>query len=544
MARDYETDRRTGATVESAPSEPELVASTSAGPTFTSSGPIPPVEITTSATTPTASDRAFSPDSKRPGVKAVLELFAKGTPEPMQVVDVIDAHRDDRDAILATLEATAGHDYVQQVHAAMGHLRASVKRRELVAGDPNDPDGGFFIGSQAEQGARWRTAGGRFTGTAGKDGLDSRYRLDSDDALHAHVGKDGSGALAWERDGKNQGELYGSYHGGKDYEAGVRRTWDVGGGALTTGARHKVTGDGATDGVFGSYRTADGKTTTDAALGVHDGQFSGSAGVTTKPTAHDTVAGSIAHDDHGTTLAASGTHGFGDRSISGSAQLHHGPDGTTGSIAGSYQDKTTHVDGSVTRGVDRTSLHLGASEQVTPELSVSGHLDHVNPDHGSSQTTLGLSERYRSGKVVEGLDLEAGKGERDYFKSTGSVDAQLGKNLYGGAFGSYQLEAGHQSTAQLGASLTFTPSEKTALTLAGVLDQTGALETRLQLDVFKSRISNVGDLADHKKDALVSLFVSYSMGGQHHMLDDRFGAPQVGVGGDADKVMAGIRIKF
>jgi len=277
---------------------------------------------------------------------------------------------------------------------------------------------------------------------------------------------------------------------------------------------------------------------------VRDGQFAGSAGVTYKPTAHDTVAGSIAHDDHGTTLATSGTHGFGDSSISGSAQVHHGPDGTTGSIAGSYQDKTTHVDGNVTRGVDRTSLHLGASEKVTPELTVSGHLDHVNPDHGSSQTTLGLSERYRSGNLVHGLDLEAGKGERDYFKSTGSLDAQLGKNLYGGAFGSYQLEAGHQASSQFGASLTFTPSEKTALTLAGVLDQSGALETRLQFDVFKSRISNVGDLADHKKDALVSLFVSYSTGGQGRMLDDRFGAPQVGTGSEGDKVMAGIRIKF
>jgi hypothetical protein len=173
---------------------------------------------------------------------------------------------------------------------------------------------------------------------------------------------------------------------------------------------------------------------------------------------------------------------------------------------------------------------------------VSGRLDHVKPDHKEGQTTLGLSERYRSGKVIHGLDLEAGHGERDYMKATGSIDTQLGQNLYGGAFGSYQVESGHQASGQLGANLTFTATDKTALTLAGVLDQSGALETRLQLDVFKSRISNVADIAD-KKDALVSLFVSYSTGG-NHMLDDRFGAPQASSPVGDDKVMAGIRIKF
>ena len=53
-------------------------------------------------------------------------------------------------------------------------------------------------------------------------------------------------------------------------------------------------------------------------------------------------------------------------------------------------------------------------------------------------------------------------------------------------------------------------------------------------------------LPDHKKDALVSLFVSYTQGGNPGMLNDRFGAPQESYGRAANEgqVMAGIRLKF
>ena len=547
MTLDLETERRPSDVAAAESKTADEAPASSA--TFTSKGAIPPVAMATNsaAAGPSASEQAFGPHvAPGAGVQALEALLATGTPDPTKVVELIDAHRDERAAIFELLESKLGAPYVEKVHGAMAKLRASVGRREVVAGDPNDPSGGYFIGSQAEQGARWRTGDGKFTGTANKDGLDSSYKLDDRDNLHARVGKDKTGTLAWEHDGKNEGELYANVHNGKDYEAGVRRNWDVGGGTATTGLRHKVTADGATDGAFAGYRTKDGSTSGEVALGVHDGHPAESASVTTKPSARDTITGSVAHDDHGTTVAASGSHGFDGGSISGSAQVHQGPDGTTGSLAGAYQNQGTKLDGNLTRGADRTSLHLGGSQQLSPELGVSGHLDHVAPDHGPQQSTVGLSERYRSGEVVHGLDLEAGHGERDYFKSSGSVEAQLAPKLYGGAFGSYQMEAGHHGTAQVGASLTFSTTEKTALTLAGVIDQSGALETRLELDVFKSRIANVKDLADHQKDALVSLFVSYQQGGNRNMLDERYGAPQATTGADAGtgRVMGGIRIKF
>ena len=147
--------------------------------------------------------------------------------------------------------------------------------------------------------------------------------------------------------------------------------------------------------------------------------------------------------------------------------------------------------------------------------------------------------------MIEGLDVEGGKGAHDYLKATGSVSGQLAPNLYGSAWGSYSYEAGHQDTAQLGASLTLTHDEKEALTLAGVVDQHGRFETRLQFDVFKDRINSISALDQHKKDAMVSLFLSYSqqVGGQR-MLDDRLGAPQYSTPGNASQVMAGIRIRF
>jgi len=509
MSQAFDTEPQK-TTAETA-TEEEVAESPQPQTTYSASGPLPPVATTSKPAGPSASDRAFGGE----GLQQLEALLAKGQPPTKDIVALIDAHRDEHDAILALVEQKLGSTYAESVRTGLSKLRASVDRREVVAGDPGDPQSGFFVASQKEKGARWQTADGRFTGTANKDGLDSRYRLDSRDALHAHVGKDRVGTLAYERDGKNQGELFGSYKGADDYEAGVRRTQPVGPGQLTEGVHHHVTKDGTQDGVFGTYKQ--GTTSVTGEIGTHDGHLAESASVTTKPTPETQVSASVAHDERG----------------------------TTGQIAGSYQDQTTHVDGNVTRGLDQTSLHLGASERLTPQDTLSGRLDHVAPDHGASQTTLGVSERHKSKDLVHGLDLEAGTGARDYFKTTGTLDAQLAPDLYGGAFGSYQTERGHQDTSQLGASLTFTPSEKTALTLAGVIDQSGRLETRLQLDVFKSRIEGVGDLAQHKKDALVSVFLSYSQGGTgSRLLDDEFGAPQADTGGGDQRIGAGIRIKF
>lgn len=495
-----------------------------------------------------AAAEAATPEAKQgPGVQALEALLQQGgVPEPDQVVAILDAHRGERDAIFQALHQTLGNAYVQRVIDATSGLRASLDRREVVAGDPSDPQGGFFVASQAEQGARWRTSGGGFTGKVDKQGLDSRVRLDDDDALHAHVGSDRSGTLGWEHAGRTEGELFGSFRGGDDHELGLRRAWGLDAGTLTTGVRDRVQGGTRTDSVFGDFKSTDGKTTASGALGIQDGGFAGSLGATRQLGANDKIAGSIAHDPNGTTLSASGSHGLaGGGTIDGRAQLHHGADGTTGSIAGASHHGGTAIDGSFTHGADADKLHLGATQQVSPELRIAGHADHEHRQAGD-QTTAGVSERFRSSGLAHDLALDAGTGTRDFVGLRGSMDARLAPNLFAGAFGDVRAEHGKQTEGHLGASLTFTPNEKTALTVAGIVDQNGVLETRLQLDVFRKKVESVGDLADHKKDALVSLFVSYSQAQSGSMLDDRFGSSQLGATQQAgeSRVMGGIRIKF
>jgi len=184
--------------------------------------------------------------------------------------------------------------------------------------------------------------------------------------------------------------------------------------------------------------------------------------------------------------------------------------------------------------------------KLDPQTTAGGSLSYLRDRHGS-QATLSASEHRRTGDYVQDSHITLGAGNHDYVDTGGSIETQLGDNMYGGAFGNYHAEKGQHPTAQLGGSLTFTPSEKTALTLAGVIDQNGSLETRLQLDVFKSRIDGVGALSDHQKSALVSLFVSYSTGatmGSTHALDDRFGAPQLETTTHDNKVMFGFKVKF
>jgi hypothetical protein len=529
-----------------------------------------------------------------PGVQALRAVLATGMPEPGKVVELIDAYRGDHDAMFALLQQTLGNGYVQRVLQTMDHLRLSVKQKELAAGDPGNPEAGYFLASQQQQGAKWRTANGNFTGTVDKKGLDTTVKVDPHDALHARVGADKNASLAWEHDGKNEGELYGHYGNAKDYEVGLRRTQDAFGGSVTEGVRHRQTASGTVDEAYGSYKSTDGKTEAQGAAGVANGHFAGNLSASQKLGEHDTVKGDVSTGEKGTSFSLSEHHALKDGAID--ASVKHTPDGTTVGVSGqeklgehdtvsgsvthdpkgtsaSLSEHHTFKDGSIDASVKRTpdghfieSLaaqgKLGEHDTLSGSVthgptgtsgtltehhalksgSIDTSLTHEHNDKGD-QTSLTLGEKYRSGNVVQGLDLSAGTGTRDYLNATGSVDAKLAPNLYGGAWGSFGVEGGHHATAQLGASLTFTPQEKTALTLAGVVDEHGVLETRLQLDVFKDRLNGIGDIADHKKDALVSLFVSYStQTGHASMLDNRFGAPQKEVGNG--QIMGGIKIRF
>jgi hypothetical protein len=470
---------------------------------FNATGPVPEVRPN-AVPARSASELAFE---KGPGVRALETLLATGAHTPKQVLALIDAHRDESAAMFVLVESKLGAAFATEVRDAMG-LRASIKNKEVVAGDPTDANGGFFVASAKEQGARWQTADKSFTGTANKDGLESTYQIDENDALHAKVDKKGNGTVGWDHDGKTVGELYRDKH-----ELGLRHNWELEGGAnLATGLRNRSHDGGSTNEAFGTYRSANGQLTADGSVGLHDGKVAEHLAATYKPSDRDQFSGSLDHNAAGTHLTADASHRLDNgATIAGHGELAHGENGTTGKLSGSYRDATTSLDASVARGDGQTTLHLG--------------------------------ERYATGNLVQSFDLAAGRGERNYLSATTGVDAKLAPNLYGGAFGGFRAEDGHQTSGQVGASLSFTPHERAALTLAGILDQSGNLETRLQLDVFKSKIANVGDLAGHKRDALVSLFVSYSTGANRHMLDDRFGAPSVTTNVDPH-VMAGIKIKF
>jgi hypothetical protein len=567
MAQEVSADRKrpdeqTAATVV----PPQELAT--APTTFTTAGEIPPVAPTAPASTGlSASERAFAT-----GIDQLRALLASGRPDPKAVVALLDAHRDEHDAMLALLAARLGAAYVAEVRGAMG-LRASIARKEVVAGDPANPNGGYFIASQAQQGAKWSTAGGGFTGTIDKNGLDSTVRLDDNDSLHAQVKADKSGTLAWNHDGKTAAELYGNYHDGNNYDAGVRRTWGVGDGQLTTSLDHNVSKDTTTDAAIASYKTGDGKTTASASAGLENGGLFESLNASTKVNDTTTLTGSAKHTAAATTGSLGAAYHKGNTNLQGSiarnaadTSLHFDgseqlspawtlretldanvPDSghtqLTGSLAAAYKHDSTTFDAGVTRAADSTKLHLSGSEVPADHWKLEQSLDSTIPDHGQSQTVLKLGESYRTGNLVESGSLEAGVGHTSYLRANGGLDAQLAPNLYAGAFGSYSYSGGKQDTAQIGASLTFTPQEKQALTLAGVIDQNGTLEARLQYDIFKSRIESVQDLADHKKDALISLFVSYRADSGRHALDDRFGAPQLDTGA-GQQIMGGIRIKF
>src|SRR4051794_9236296 len=151
------------------------------------------VAADTKATDPVAAAPAAKSGE---GTEQLRALLAKRPPDPKAVVQILDTHRGEHDAIFALLHQSLGNAYVQAVMAEMNGVRASIKNKEIAAGDPSDPNGGYFVAGQAENGARWRTGGGGFEGTANKDGLDTRVKLGADDALHGQGDKGGGAKLA------------------------------------------------------------------------------------------------------------------------------------------------------------------------------------------------------------------------------------------------------------------------------------------------------------------------------------------------------------
>lgn len=530
-----------------------------------------------------------------PGEQALSALLAKGRPEPKKVVKILDTYRGERDALMALLHKSLGNTYVQEVVQEMNGLRVDMKRTEVAVGDPGNPETTSFVANKDgaalhtkggfdakanKDGATWSTADGDFTGKVDKKGLDSTYKIDDNDSIHAQSSfKDKTATIGWERDGQTQGELYGDWSEKDRVQGGVRKEWELENGATVAGGirhvnnknpHHEVpylegtmygapSGDrekflddlkkgrekGHSEQVYGAY--TQGNTTVDAGLGISGGEFAGSANVKTKFGENDTFNAGIRHDSTGTTADAKHVHTFGNGgTLTSGGWLHHDEDGTTGQLSTAYSDKNTSASASYTRGNGYQAFQAGGQHRFNKEWELHGAVDHVNIDAGGHQTRGHFGGSYTSPNFVHGFDVDAGTGDRDYLGLRGSVAGQLAPNWYASGFGGSTFEAGKQTTANFGAGLTFTPSQKTALTLAGVMDQNGTLETRLQFDVFKDKVSNVSELSKHQRDALFSLFISYTQGDPaRRVLDDRFGRPDMGTNfNQGGSVQAGIRIKF
>ncbi|MDX2092743.1 MAG: hypothetical protein SFX73_33060 [Kofleriaceae bacterium] len=529
-----------------------------------------------------------------PGEQALQALLAKGRPEPKKVVTVLDTYRGERDALMAMLHKQLGNAYVQEVVQEMNGLRVDTKRLEVTAGDPGNPETTSFVANKegatlhtaggfdakaGKDGGSWSTADGDFTGKVDKKGLDSTYKIDDDDAIHAQSNfKDKTATIGWERDGQSQGELYGDWSDKNRVEAGLRREWELDNGSTVEGGIRNVTNKnphhevpylegtmygspsgereqylddlrrnrdkGHSQQVYGAYTKGD--TRVDAGVGISGGELAGSANLETKLGQNDALEAGIRHDSTGTTADAKHVHTFGDGgTLTSAGWLHHDAEGTTGQLSTAYKDTNTSLGASYTRGTGYQAFQANGRHQLNKEWELHGAVDHVNIDNGGNQTRGHFGGSYTSPNLVHGFDIDAGRGDRDYLGLRGSVAGQVAPNWYASGFGGSTFEAGKQATAHLGAGLTFTPSQRTALTLAGVMDHDGVLETRLQFDVFKDKVSNVAELSKHQRDALFSLFISYTGGANpsQRILDERFGRPDTG-SNQPGSVQAGIRIKF
>lgn len=460
-------------------------------------------ERTTASATATAEaekTEVATPIVAGPGVGELQALIKAGVPDITKVIDIIDRRPGEHKELMQLVQSLGGA-YYQNVLHAMDAIRVDLKRKALAAGDPSNPQGGYFLASAEEKAARWRTEDGKFQGKASKDGLDATYQIDEDDALVAKVGKK-EGSVAWQRDGETLGEIYGR-KGTDGFDAGIRRTFDAGDGATVTPMlRHHQTDAGGQAELAAEYKDKDASTTASGYVGMRE-----SGG--------------------GLVAGVDGSHKFSDAtSITGSAR--YSPDGYSATVTGAHRfSETTTGDASLSHvragDVSTTTASAGLAYQ-SGGLSASGRLTHAQPGGGEGQTTLSIHERYQSSRVIQTFNFEAGAGARDYASATGAIDAQLAPNLYAGAWGNFSSEQGKQTTAAIGASITWTPADRLALTAAGVMNQAGQLEGRLQLDVFKSRINGISDIADDKKKALFSIYAGISTSSGPSMLDDRYGA--------------------
>ncbi|HEY4240796.1 MAG TPA: hypothetical protein VGM88_13330 [Kofleriaceae bacterium] len=380
------------------------------------------------------------------GVDELNALLAKGQPDPQAVVSIIDAHRDERDAIIARLQQTLGNTYVQSVISAMG-WRASLDRKEIVDGDPSNPNSDYFLASQAQGGAKWRADNGAFTGTVDKTGLNATEQVNPTTQVTEKVdAKAKTATVDLNKDGKTEAEAYGKYGGANSWDAGVKGNFNVGDGAATADASYTKTATGSTEQVATTFK--DAKNTADATVGVKDGGVFGKADETYKIDDKSSVTGAVSgdktsqtgsvdykngdldakasatHDATGTSEALTGTYTKG--AITANAGLTSSTKdglGGTASVTDKIDDKTT-ASGSVTANGKTTDEKADFSKTLANGATVSA--DGEVKTGGANGTSESLTGTYKD----KNLTATGGVTHDDKgFGATGSVTDKINDNL-------------------------------------------------------------------------------------------------------------------
>ncbi|HZS40365.1 MAG TPA: hypothetical protein VFF06_26215 [Polyangia bacterium] len=198
---------------------------------------------------------------------------------------------------------------------------------------------------------------------------------------------------------------------------------------------------------------------------------------------------------------------------------------------------------------DGKNYEVGATgtRQLTDSTSVTAGVDRTVAD-GTATNKATLGADYKSDKLAASGEVDVSKQQGASgvgLDVTGGATATLkdGK-LYGSVIGGVGTDDDGLHY-HFGGGLTITPTEHTALTAAGVMDNQGGIDLRLQYDVFKDKVSGAGDLDDAKKNAMLSLFVGYKKGDgmmSGSPLDDSMGANPAQQQGSG--VYAGVKLSF
>ena len=532
------------------------------------------------ATTPGAAPTAAPPVSVAgPGLVALAKLIVGGgdsDPEVDAVIAVLDQYPGEHEALVAALGTYLGDDYVTQVGARMPHLRVHWKELHLVAGDPNSPTGNFLEAGKELEGGRFRlgmgsgtysgTFGGdvghdvsatwkngnflrasekldgaewkfgKLTGKARGDNIDAQYAFTDVKALRLHYNsKTSLGTLGFYRSGKLRGpELAARYKSGNDYSVGLQRQFGMGEGVTgTLGARHMVdanlgVGDPTTKLTADKTREA---LTFDAVgksfdahmyAGLHpDGQFTAGLSGATNLGPKTRFSGAFGLDGDDAKVSTTLSHAW-KQGLSSSANFTADPTGLQANLSTAYGQRT---DGS--------------------GLTMSAMLQYIDKTDQQPMWNAAVVQKYVGKNIIESLSLNASLGETNQFTADASVDLRLHKQLFASAFGRWSLMSPDSRDSDLGGQLVFTPSSKTAIKVAFMVNGAAEYETMVEFAVLKRALKTVKDYSDQKYKQVLSVFATYGDHGPVSMFDRTFGAPTRSMQIETDAapiIMLGVRI--